>query len=55
MQISYFPYLAMAREKEVDFGFLKIWNFDLMSNEYITDQNLLLRVSKILEQIIFIL
>lgn len=49
MQIVYFPFIAMGNKQEIDFGFLKIWNFDLMSNTYITDANILSRVSKIME------
>jgi hypothetical protein len=48
MQIVYFPFISMGNEQEIDFGFLKIWNFDFMSNKYITDPKLLSRVSKIL-------
>lgn len=49
MQILYFPFLNMENRQEIDFGFLKIWNFDIMSTTYITDTNLLSRVSKIME------
>ena len=48
MQVAYFPYLAMGQRQEIDFGFLKIWNFNLISSTYITDQNVLSRVSKII-------
>jgi hypothetical protein len=48
MQIVYFPFISMGNEQKIDFGFLKIWNFDFMSKKYITDPKLLSRVSKIL-------
>jgi hypothetical protein len=39
----------MQNTEEIDFGFLKIWNFAIMKNKYIQDANLLSRISKILE------
>jgi hypothetical protein len=48
MQIVYFPFISMGNEQEIDFGFLKIWNFDFISKKYIADPKLLSRVSKIL-------
>ncbi|MFC2068005.1 hypothetical protein ACFLTP_03220 [Chloroflexota bacterium] len=49
MQIVYFPFLSMSDREEVDFGFLKVWNYDRMSSNYITGSDLLNRVSKIME------
>jgi hypothetical protein len=48
MQIVYFPYLAMGQKQEIDFGFLKIWNLDLMSKTYVTEPNLHSKLTKIM-------
>jgi hypothetical protein len=39
--IAYFPYISLKDAPEIDFGFAKVWNFDLKKNDYITDQRLL--------------
>lgn len=44
----YLPYLNMGQTAEIDFGFAKIWNFDLKQKEYLSDANLLQMVNKIL-------
>jgi hypothetical protein len=48
MQIVYFPFIKMGRTQEVDFGFLKIWNYDLLSDKYIADSRMRNRVSTII-------
>lgn len=35
--IAYFPYLFMKDADEIDFGFAKVWNFDVKKDQYITD------------------
>jgi len=34
MQIVYFPFINMNNRQEIDFVFLKIWNFNLMKGEH---------------------
>lgn len=46
--IAYFPYISLKDVPEIDFGFAKVWNFDLKKNDYITDQRLLEKIEKII-------
>lgn len=46
--IVYFPYLKMRSVAEVDFGFLKLWNFNLLKDKYIPDEKLRKKVEKML-------
>lgn len=46
--IVYFPYLTMGDLPEIDFGFLKIWNFDQLKEKYIPDEKIRSKVGKIL-------
>jgi hypothetical protein len=48
MQIVFFPYMNLNKREEIDFGFLKIWNFNLKGENYITDAKLLSKVTKVL-------
>lgn len=45
--IAYFPYISLKDAPEIDFGFAKVWNFDLKKNDYIADQRLLEKIEKI--------
>ncbi|HUD02495.1 MAG TPA: hypothetical protein VMR46_00540 [Candidatus Paceibacterota bacterium] len=38
LSVTYFPFLNMDGAKEIDFGFLKIWNFSAMKDTYVPDQ-----------------
>lgn len=49
MQVTYFPYLYMGQKAEINFGDVKVWNFDLKSSEYITDQTTRIRVAQLLD------
>jgi hypothetical protein len=42
------PYINLGKTKEIDFGFAKIWNFDLAKEEYIPDEKLRAQVEKTL-------
>ena len=46
--IVYFPYLTMEDLPEIDFGFLKIWNFDQLKEKYIPNEKIRSKVGKIL-------
>ena len=46
--IVFFPYLRMHNVPEIDLGFLKIWNFNLLKEQYIPDEKLRNKVEKIL-------
>lgn len=46
--IAYFPYLTMGDIPEIDFGFLKIWNFDYLKEKYIPDRKIRAKVAEIL-------
>lgn len=37
MQIIYFPYLSLGEVDEINFGNVKVWNFDKKASQYITD------------------
>ena len=47
--IVYFPYLNMGDTDEIDFGFLKIWNFSRLKNERIQDEHIRSHVTTMLE------
>jgi len=40
MQLHYFPYLSLGDVPEIDFGNVKVWNFEKKSAQYITDPKL---------------
>lgn len=46
--IAYMPHLCMGGINEIDFGFLKIWNFTLKKNQYIPDVAVRTHIEKIL-------
>lgn len=46
--IAYFPYLSLKDVPEIDFGFAKVWNFDLKKNDYINSPELLAKIEKII-------
>ncbi|MHB8362838.1 MAG: hypothetical protein ACYDBX_04445 [Patescibacteria group bacterium] len=48
MQVSYFPYLQLKNEDEIDVGNVKIWKFNIKSEEYIKDIVLREKVKKML-------
>jgi len=47
LQVIFFPYLHMGEMEEVDFGFGKIWNFNLKKNDYIHDAAIKDKLEKI--------
>jgi hypothetical protein len=49
MQITYFPYINLKKRPEVNFGNIKIWNFDLKASDEIKDKNLLDIVTKLIK------
>lgn len=48
MQIVYFPYLSLGRKEVVDFGEVKVWNFDLKASEFIPNEPLRSHIEKII-------
>ncbi|HEU0080825.1 MAG TPA: hypothetical protein VFQ72_02280 [Candidatus Paceibacterota bacterium] len=46
--LYYFPYLTMRDVEEIDFGFIKIWNFDKKKDAYISDPALKAKITQIL-------
>lgn len=48
MQIIYFPYLSLGRKEELDFGEVKVWNFELKASKYIPDEPLRSHIEKII-------
>lgn len=40
MQIHYFPYLSLGDVEEINFGNVKVWNFEKKVSQYISDQKL---------------
>ena len=45
--IIYFPHLTMRDVPEIDFGFMKIWNFKVLKEKYIPDEKLRSKIEKI--------
>lgn len=45
--IVYFPYLSMRDSPEIDFGFLKIWNFNQLKEKYIPDEKIRSKIEEI--------
>jgi hypothetical protein len=48
MQIAYFPYLNMRNIDVIEFGDVKVWNFERKAQEYIPDEALRERVKALL-------
>lgn len=48
MQIAYFPYLNMRNIEVIEFGDVKVWNFDLKAQDYIPDEALREQVKALL-------
>lgn len=48
MQVTYFPYINLKKRPEVNFGNIRIWNFDLKASSEIKDKKLLDIVTKLI-------
>lgn len=46
--VAYLPFIKMLGAKEINFGFGKIWNFDMVGNIYIKDVNVMEKICQIL-------
>ena len=48
LQICYFPYLFLNKEKAIDFGEISVWNFKLLSSTRIENDELRKHISRLL-------
>jgi hypothetical protein len=49
LQMTYLPYISMGSQVEIQIGKVKIWNYSMKSEEYITDANVRNHIDKILK------